>query len=487
MGSHRVQLPHETDRVFLTDGGTETWLIHKRGLELPHFSSFHLLNDHAATDAIRAYYRAFADIAVEHGTGYIFDSLTYRASRDWGDRLGYSAEALADMNHRCLALYRDVAAEAGMHPQDVVISGCIGPQADAYGLDDALTADAAEAYHRVQVETFKSAGADLVTALSLSSSQEAIGIVRASGSVDLPSSTACGHRRVGWCVWGGLVARDRLAQAKWHSHTACGHVVDWRGVCATMLVQCSCVPSPPTASSTCSSCTTSGSRGQQDAGAVRLRPQGPTGHRGARALGAEHLAVLGCRPGASHPRRARPGGTVRVPGRQDVRWRVRARRRVGTPGDRRTLRKSLGGRGFGTPIERLLFALVAQRALDPGSKLAAERWVGSRPSSRVPEVEVQQLYRAMDFLLEAHDEIQREVFWSVRNLFNLEVDVLFIDTTSTYFEIEGEDDGWCSRTTRTRRAGAATRPTMRRPSAPGGACASARGTARTRGLISRRR
>ena len=52
----------------------------------------------------------------------------------------------------------------------------------------------------------------------------------------------------------------------------------------------------------------------------------------------------------------------------------------------------------------------------------------------------QQLYRAMDFLLDAHDEIQREVFWSVRNLFNLEVDVIFVDTTSTYFEIEGEDE-----------------------------------------------
>src|SRR5690606_19855305 len=58
----------------------------------------------------------------------------------------------------------------------------------------------------------------------------------------------------------------------------------------------------------------------------------------------------------------------------------------------------------------------------------------------LPEVEVQQLYRAMDFLLEAHDEIQREVFWSVKNLFNLEVDLIFVDTTSTYFEIEGEDD-----------------------------------------------
>ena len=109
-------------------------------------------------------------------------------------------------------------------------------------------------------------------------------------------------------------------------------------------------------------------------------------------------------------------------------------------GIKRALSKSLAGRGFGVPIERLLFALVAQRALDPGSKLAAERWVTERAFiPGLQSVEVQQLYRAMDYLHEAHDELQRDVFWSVRNLFNLEVDVLFINTTSTYFEIEGED------------------------------------------------
>jgi len=71
MGSDRVQLPHETDRVFLTDGGTETQLMHKRGLEVPHFSSFHLLKCRAGSEAVRAYDRAFADIAVEHGTFFI--------------------------------------------------------------------------------------------------------------------------------------------------------------------------------------------------------------------------------------------------------------------------------------------------------------------------------------------------------------------------------------------------------------------------------
>jgi hypothetical protein len=101
----------------------------------------------------------------------------------------------------------------------------------------------------------------------------------------------------------------------------------------------------------------------------------------------------------------------------------------------------LGERSFRTPIERSVFAMVAQRAIDPGSKLAVESWVADEVF--IPELEavdVQQLYRAMDVLLGAHDEIQGEVFWRVKNLFNLEVDLIFLDTTSTYFEIEGEDE-----------------------------------------------
>lgn len=110
-------------------------------------------------------------------------------------------------------------------------------------------------------------------------------------------------------------------------------------------------------------------------------------------------------------------------------------------GIRDAVSRLLKDRGFQTPVERVLFALVAQRALAPASKLAAEAWVADQAHiDDLPSVEVQQLYRAMDFLLDAHDEIQKEVFWQVRNLFNLEVDVIFVDTTSTYFEIEGEDD-----------------------------------------------
>lgn len=107
----------------------------------------------------------------------------------------------------------------------------------------------------------------------------------------------------------------------------------------------------------------------------------------------------------------------------------------------KAIRKVAAEHAFTVPVERLLFALVANRALAPSSKLAAESWVEDVAFiDGLPGVEVQQLYRAMDFLLAAKKDIEREVFRSVSHLFNLEVDLVFVDTTSTYFEIEEADE-----------------------------------------------
>jgi S-methylmethionine-dependent homocysteine/selenocysteine methylase len=183
-------LPHQTDDIFLTDGGTETWLMYKRGFELPEFSAFHLLNEKKSADALREYYTAFAEVAVKLGTPFIFDSLTYRASRDWGTLLGYSTDSLAEMNHKCFELYRECAAIAGLAAENTVMSGCIGPKGDAYKTNEDLTAENAEAYHGEQIETFKGAGADIVTALTLNTTAEAVGIARAAAKVGLPSVIA---------------------------------------------------------------------------------------------------------------------------------------------------------------------------------------------------------------------------------------------------------------------------------------------------------
>lgn len=103
----------------------------------------------------------------------------------------------------------------------------------------------------------------------------------------------------------------------------------------------------------------------------------------------------------------------------------------------RVFERFLKNRAVRTPVERAIFAMVANRALDPSSKRRVETWV--REDVALPgleEIPLHQLYRAMDLLLESDVEIQKEVYFQVADLLNLEVDLLYFDTTSSYFEIE---------------------------------------------------
>jgi transposase len=110
----------------------------------------------------------------------------------------------------------------------------------------------------------------------------------------------------------------------------------------------------------------------------------------------------------------------------------------------RALAGVLGPRRFSTDVERVLFALVANRALDPCSKLAAAEWASL--DVHIPglgEMDEDQAYRAMDLLVEADSEakVQEAVFFACADLLNLEVDLLFFDTTSTYFERDEPERG----------------------------------------------
>jgi Transposase DDE domain len=104
-------------------------------------------------------------------------------------------------------------------------------------------------------------------------------------------------------------------------------------------------------------------------------------------------------------------------------------------------RRLLKGRRLDPSAERVLFALVANRALAPSSKLAAARWASEDVLiDGLPEVSDDACYRAMDWLLEIRDALEKEVFHQIANLLNLEVDLLFFDTTSTYFETGQADE-----------------------------------------------
>jgi homocysteine S-methyltransferase len=183
---HRGDLPQLDGGTFITDGGMETTLIFHKGLDLPEFASFVLLDDAEGLEALRDYYRSYIAIARERGVGILLDTPTWRANRDWGERLGYSPDALADVNRRGVALLEELRTELGNEPP-FVLSGCVGPRGDGYRADTRMSAVEAEAYHLPQVATFADTTADLVSALTLTYADEATGIVRAAQHAGVPA------------------------------------------------------------------------------------------------------------------------------------------------------------------------------------------------------------------------------------------------------------------------------------------------------------
>jgi S-methylmethionine-dependent homocysteine/selenocysteine methylase len=189
MSQYRTRLPQLDGRLYLTDGGLETTLIFHDGVELPHFAAFHLLKDEAGTAALRRYFARYAAIARTNRTGFILESPTWRASADWGERLGYSAGALAHANARSIDLMQELRSEfQGRGGAPFVVSGCIGPRGDGYDPGVVMRPDEAQAYHAGQIGVFAGTGADMVTAITMTNASEAIGVARAAQAAGMPAA-----------------------------------------------------------------------------------------------------------------------------------------------------------------------------------------------------------------------------------------------------------------------------------------------------------
>jgi len=186
---YRTTLPQLSDEVFLTDSGLETDLIFHRGFDLPEFAAFVLVDDERGTAALDAYFRRHVDIAVQHGCGVILEAPTWRASRDWGSRIGYPPAELRRVNQSAVGLLsrmRDGYLDAASSP--VVISGCIGPRADAYRPRERMPEGEAEDYHKEQIEVLAATDADMVHAMTITYAAEAIGIARAAAGAGIPAA-----------------------------------------------------------------------------------------------------------------------------------------------------------------------------------------------------------------------------------------------------------------------------------------------------------
>lgn len=178
--------PQQDDLLYLTEGGTETEVLYRHGYELREFAMFELIDNRNAMRDLHDMYRRYLDVAAAHGFAAMMAGLDYRASPDWARKIGYSVDALADIQHRCIGFLRDAVRPYEEQLPRVVICGCCGPRGDAYSLNRTITADEAEEYHSVQLETLQACDVDLVWAATFNNVPEAVGISRAAAAVGLP-------------------------------------------------------------------------------------------------------------------------------------------------------------------------------------------------------------------------------------------------------------------------------------------------------------
>jgi len=186
MSKYRQNLPQLRNRLCLTDGGLETTLVFHEGVELPYFAAFDLLKDDVGFERLRSYFRCYAEIARDQGMGLVLESPTWRANRDWAEKLGYDAVQLADANRKAIGLMLEIRAEYETPDSPMPISGNIGPRGDGYRAEARMTVQQARDYHRAQIDTFAQTDADMVAAFTMTYPEEAIGIVLAARDANIP-------------------------------------------------------------------------------------------------------------------------------------------------------------------------------------------------------------------------------------------------------------------------------------------------------------
>jgi homocysteine S-methyltransferase len=186
MPKYRAALPQINGQLFLTDGGLETTLVFHQGIDLPQFAAFDLLRTRDGRQILKDYFLPYIEAAGRHGYGFILDSVTWRANPDWAAKLGYSKAALAAANQDAIDLMLELRAEHERPGMPMVVSGLLGPRGDGYFPEEVMSPEDAEAYHGEQIGVFARTEADMISALTMTNVNEAIGITRAAGRHGMP-------------------------------------------------------------------------------------------------------------------------------------------------------------------------------------------------------------------------------------------------------------------------------------------------------------
>ena len=188
MAKYRTNLSAIEESLFVSYVGIETDLIFNRGIDLPGFASYPLLETTEGRDLLYGYYSQLMDMAKHKGVGVFLESLTWVANRDRGAAIGYTSEYLKNANIAAIELIAQIRENKGDLP--TILSAQVGPRDDGYAPKEQMTSDEAEIYHGLQIEIISKTEADVVSAFTLCYPEEAIGIVRAGEKFGLPAVIA---------------------------------------------------------------------------------------------------------------------------------------------------------------------------------------------------------------------------------------------------------------------------------------------------------
>lgn len=168
------------------DAGLETAMIFHEGFELPEFASFVLLDDARGREALERWFDGFVALARAGGTGFVLDTATWRANMGWAAALGLDEAGVSRVNTRAVAFARALRDRHETAALPILVNGVVGPSGDGYRVDLSRAADEAERIHRPQVQALASAGVDMVTAVTMTHVEEAVGIARVAQAAGMP-------------------------------------------------------------------------------------------------------------------------------------------------------------------------------------------------------------------------------------------------------------------------------------------------------------
>lgn len=183
---NRIDRLMTTPRPWPADAGLETAMIFHEGFELPEFASFVLLEEPKGRAALSRWFDGFADLAQAGGTGFVLDTATWRANMGWAEALGLDEAGIRRVNGEAVAFARAWREGRETAALPILINGVVGPSGDGYRVDVSRAADEACRIHAPQVHSLTTSGADMITAVTMTHAEEAIGIARAAKAAGMP-------------------------------------------------------------------------------------------------------------------------------------------------------------------------------------------------------------------------------------------------------------------------------------------------------------